>query len=153
MPNLSGCLPQLRHCGCGQAAGQPDREHMEKYLPTFCHCSAGIQFQSTLPSRGATQIAVHTVVHVVYFNPRSPRGERRDFANGVYWGVQFQSTLPSRGATRSPPAGGLACNFNPRSPRGERLVFVVVLSRRRYFNPRSPRGERHFEPAHDTSSI
>ena len=103
-----------------------------------------MQFQSTLPARGAT-----------------------------WWGVVcmtfdvFQSTLPARGATgscielfdareisihaprtgsdkwtafMSPPRG----YFNPRSPHGERRHAVEVSNAdKRHFNPRSPHGERH----------
>ena len=56
-----------------------------------------------------------------YFNPRSPRGERRPRASLPPGLVAFQSTLPSRGAT---------------------IGFIEWLSFRSYFNPRSPRGER-----------
>ena len=79
-------------------------------------------FQSTLPSRGATQ-ALHTCASqhpyfnprsprgerpghvdqspsiISYFNPRSPRGERPDVKVNVAAVCEFQSTLPSRGAT------------------------------------------------------
>ena len=79
-------------------------------------------FQSTLPSRGATvrlliydefiPISIHAplagsdprnlfpLLRRRYFNPRSPRGERRrcPSLSGHVW--LFQSTLPSRGATR-----------------------------------------------------
>ena len=103
----------------------------------------GIQFQSTLPLRGATYrrlcsairpaISIHAPLagsdYVApflgsvyrYFNPRSPCGERRprhDYTAAI---VQFQSTLPLRGAT---PVDGLPPgfhrDFNPRSPCGER---------------------------------
>ena len=57
----------------------------------------------------------------MYFNPRSPRGER-------------------------PPAPSTPWrenNFNPRSPRGERLTPLTHRPHSfKYFNPRSPRGER-----------
>ena len=56
-------------------------------------------FQSTLPSRGATRGKHPGVLPEVHFNPRSPRGERLHTQNqGIIQGV-FQSTLPSRGAT------------------------------------------------------
>ena len=55
-------------------------------------------FQSTLPARGATW-AMNEATHTkVDFNPRSPRGERRQ----------------TEVSCSSPP------DFNPRSPRGER---------------------------------
>ena len=68
----------------------------------------GLQFQSTLPARGATTV-------------------------GQYTGLtdKFQSTLPARGATPPPsPRSRPKTNFNPRSPRGERLLaskYVYLL--------------------------
>ena len=81
-----------------------------------------IIFQSTLPSRGATVrrsksismmscISIHaplagsdawearTLLCPVYFNPRSPRGERHKAMEFNRDEAEFQSTLPSRGAT------------------------------------------------------
>ena len=57
----------------------------------------------------------------MYFNPRSPHGERR----GSQWGQppwgRFQSTLPARGATLIRSAHMyISSHFNPRSPHGER---------------------------------
>ena len=79
------------------------------------------QFQSTLPARGATfclysmgslrVISIHTPregsdpksggcsYSADYFNPHSPRGERRQFAYLLGPVTTFQSTLPARGAT------------------------------------------------------
>ncbi len=58
----------------------------------------------------------------LYFNPRSPRGERHQTRGIRVRPHQFQSTLPARGAT---------------------LVVLIVMVIDKYFNPRSPRGERH----------
>ena len=58
-----------------------------------------LQFQSTLPSRGAT---LHEAVRRFLdfdFNPRSPRGERPADTSQGQTAAKFQSTLPSRGAT------------------------------------------------------
>ena len=145
-------------------------------------------FQSTLPARGATHpnvywlrppaISIHAprtgsdgavvgaIVCSVYFNPRSPHGERPDtrwFHDYIYG---FQSTLPARGATRALRRGHLrVCHFNPRSPHGERRwktndCFAVgkfqstlpargatrsalgITRKQADFNPRSPHGER-----------
>ena len=81
------------------------------------------QFQSTLPSRGATTRTGYTRRRPWHFNPRSPRGERRQHAPLI--------TKPS--------------NFNPRSPRGERRAHRKESCCHSYFNPRSPRGERRFD--------
>ena len=80
------------------------------------------EFQSTLPSRGATAkgqlckrwggISIHAPLagsdaslrsglwERRHFNPRSPRGERRISVRLQKKPPIFQSTLPSRGATR-----------------------------------------------------
>ena len=39
----------------------------------------GIQFQSTLPARGATFSLPSMACWMMYFNPRSPHGERPPF--------------------------------------------------------------------------
>ena len=86
------------------------------------------QFQSTLPMRGATIIALTSAVLAIisihaphagsdivaqllfvpslYFNPRSPCGERRTCPPSTCQTCRFQSTLPMRGATN--PLIGIA---------------------------------------------
>ena len=59
-----------------------------------------IVFQSTLPARGATKNSFHRSPRCLYFNPRSPRGERPLRRYRVIDALYiFQSTLPARGAT------------------------------------------------------
>ena len=82
---------------------------------------ASLTFQSTLPVWGATQdflgvvlwkdISIHAprvgsdlyqsgvVPLPLYFNPRSPCGERRSPCKSPLWANKFQSTLPVWGAT------------------------------------------------------
>ena len=103
---------------------------------------------------------------VIYFNPRSPCGERPIALDNPILDTKFQPTLPVRGATSScdltliggpisthaPRAGsdvksllrGLRNqDFNPRSPCGERLSVNPVRALYSVnFNPRSPCGER-----------
>ena len=100
------------------------------------------KFQPTHPVRGATSLirarfgVVVISTHApragsdsidslynsffVYFNPRSPCGERPQQATRLFH--------PD--------------NFNPRSPCGERLVRPQQVQPNPYFNPRSPCGER-----------
>ena len=63
----------------------------------------------------------------VYFNPRSPHGERPKRQWGRLNLQKFQSTLPARGATLY--VGGeyyiTYGNFNPRSPHGERRELIL----------------------------
>ena len=82
-----------------------------------------------------------------YFNPRSPRGERRGLIYIFIIFHLFQSTLSARRATvQDLDIIQIVKNFNPRSPRGERLrrscsknataAFQSTLSARRatYFS-------------------
>ena len=80
-----------------------------------------VKFQSTLHIRGANAfaecayflsiISIHAphtgsdkhrllpISKPLYFNPRSPYGERPAMSDATLCGVKFQSTLPIRGAT------------------------------------------------------
>ena len=149
------------------------------------------KFQSTLPAGGATPdsypaprlhppISIHaprggsdvrnfvcSVLPLLYFNPRSPRGERLDEVLPGDTFEIFQSTLPAGGATSRlksceeasdcisihAPRGGsdlpfraycLIWNISIHAPRGgsdqHLLIFCPFPSLD--FNPRSPRGER-----------
>ena len=57
-------------------------------------------FQSTLPARGATDsVRLSTMQASSNFNPRSPHGERPAALTATVSSGEFQSTLPARGAT------------------------------------------------------
>ena len=126
-----------------------------------------LQFQSTLPVGGATCGLFPYAMMPIYFNPRSPWGERRngDIDDKQY--QKFQSTLPVGGATlisRMPirgqmvfqstlPVGGatgitrqdiFAVNrFQSTLPVGGATVGSLSwIKMPEYFNPRSPWGER-----------
>ena len=58
-----------------------------------------VQFQSTLPARGATGRQEWAYFRRNDFNPRSPHGERRNKQRCAISICLFQSTLPARGAT------------------------------------------------------
>ena len=77
------------------------------------------QFQSTLPSQGATK---KTVISQPI--------------------MQFQSTLPSQGATRLRFVTSVVLHFNPRSPHRERPRTSPLVGGAFDFNPRSPHRER-----------
>ena len=132
--------------------------------------SSPIRFQSTLPARGATFVAVFRErgdlisIHAprtgsdqsatrragagAYFNPRSPHGERR--THGMQWHVwttTFQSTLPARGATRPALYTAIVKAFiSIHAPRtGSDDVALLAAEADADFNPRSPHGERPAE--------
>ena len=146
------------------------------------------RFQSTLPAGGATSV-VKPVVHffhisihtprggsdvistllcpiTFYFNPHSPRGERRSTRRKARRNSRFQSTLPAGGATEADlyrrldackfqstlPAGGATVrgvdarswnNISIHTPRGgSDALPPAYQSKPSNFNPHSPRGER-----------
>ena len=104
------------------------------------------EFQSTHPSRGATDIpfrrqmpprvSIHAPLAgcdmedrlflnpVASFNPRTPRGVRPSFVSQFLSVSLFQSTHPSRGATLQGFRHALQVRrFNPRTPRGVRPLW------------------------------
>ena len=114
-PGLSG-VPQLGNFNPRSPRGERP--------PDWDLAGKAVEFQSTLPSRGATIGLWALCFLTLDFNPRSPRGERREKL----------IHLTTSG------------NFNPRSPRGERPRIINSLTRSQNFNPRSPRGERPILP-------
>ena len=73
----------------------------------FSGCGGVGIFQSTLPSRGATGCLLISTLPEEDFNPRSPRGERLDMLTRGASRDVFQSTLPSRGATSRRKSKGI----------------------------------------------
>ena len=87
------------------------------------------RFQSTLPGWGATFQTSWPKIWRIYFNPRSPDGERRDNPTGGNNPGVFQSTLPGWGATKARHRRWTRnYNFNPRSPDGERPETIYRRS-------------------------
>ena len=70
-----------------------------------CSSSSTMEFQPTLPARGATYSATTEARLTLYFNPRSPHGER----HGMCECRQYRR------------------DFNPRSPHGERRISTPIL--------------------------
>ena len=83
---------------------------------------SGYNFNPRSPRGERRDLSLDAEV-LAYFNPRSPRGERLDMLTRGASRDVFQSTLPSRGATSRRKSKGIWYqNFNPRSPRGERQI-------------------------------
>ena len=126
----------------------------------------GCAFQSTRPSRGATNFT-RPLFGRSYISIHAPlAGRDLGVTVTAYPQSVFQSTRPSRGATwRFPMRGGGTRHFNPRAPRGARPIsfkggeeYILFQStrpsrgatqcrlhagcRRKDFNPRAPRGAR-----------
>ena len=99
------------------------------------------------------------------FNPRSPRGERREAYRKTVADAIFQSTLPAGGATGRPDKNSVRRAISIHAPRGGSDWTTMCRRCSRFisihaprggsdqftrteplesanFNPRSPRGER-----------
>ena len=99
---------------------------------------------STHAPRVGSDIA-HSRVNLLhsYFNPRSPRGERRDLDCAGRTDENISTHAPRVGSDDSVSrVTAKIPYFNPRSPRGERPKHEFIGFGMQYFNPRSPRGER-----------
>ncbi len=130
------------------------------------HASGANTFQSTLPARGATGTETERGDNGFDFNPRSPRGERRNLSAVALRRSCISIHAPREGSDvnvfclrlsggisiHAPREGSdssffgalmATTDFNPRSPRGERPLAVEDPEHgKNDFNPRSPRGER-----------
>ena len=101
------------------------------------------RFLSTLPARGATFVSPNLYSVVLYFYPRSPRGERRSKSSSFWAGILFLSTLPARGATRCGDPAPPAQTISIHAPReGSDPTTSTMRAATANFYPRSPRGER-----------
>ena len=81
----------------------PHGERQHRYVMV----SQWVEFQSTLPARGATLARPRLLRPMGNFNPRSPHGERLSARACGDRPRKFQSTLPARGAT-APLCDGVA---------------------------------------------
>ena len=131
--------------------------------PLFPDYSRGISIHA--PRVGSDLVLPPQNLGTIYFNPRSPCGERLQGSGMAAGQIQFQSTLPVWGATgclvftfrlsyisiHAPRVGSdtadiagakMPRDFNPRSSCGERPINSPSLTPHHYFNPRSPCGER-----------
>ena len=90
-----------------------------------------VQFQSTLPIRGATAPDVRSVSGSLISIHAPHTGSDSSARSALSIVSVFQSTLPIRGATSFMDAGKRQRYFNPRSPYGERHIlfrFPLVTS-------------------------
>ena len=129
--------------------------------------SAWSRFQPTLPARGATRHKDRRTRAALYFNPRSPHGERPLRQTDTPPEQLISTHAPRTGSdtcarvmdripaisTHAPRTGSdfysllvgqcALPHFNPRSPHGERRnISPIKISQKVNFNPRSPHGER-----------
>ena len=125
-----------------------------------------INFQSTLPGRGATSCTFDAALLNATFNPRSPGGERPCFFIQDGRQEDFQSTLPGRGATTTSRRICSPCSIFQSTLPGRGATRAIVSVTMPFdlsihapragsdganpgerqaispFNPRSPGGER-----------
>ena len=108
-------------------------------VPVFRTVCATETFQSTCPARGTTCTGISTLFTVSDFNPRAPRGARREFISGVMQNIRFQSTCPARGTTTSHRTISHKSDFNPRAPRGARPPTSLPVKATRLISIHVPR--------------
>ncbi len=102
-----------------------------------------VVFQSTLSSRRATRQSGRLRYCRMYFNPRSPHGERLLSRRRMLPKHRFQSTLSSRRATSHIGCVSLFVCISIHALLTESdAVSVNIRGRIADFNPRSPHGER-----------
>ena len=112
-----------------------------------------LQFQPTLPARGATR-RERQGGHADHISTHAPRtGSDCRTSGRSSRIVPFQPTLPARGATFGDEATAKAAQeFQPTLPaRGATIIAVPLRRRFTNFNPRSPHGERPEPPARAAS--
>ena len=81
----------------------------------------------------------------LHFNPRAPRGARRQTLMLSEMGLLFQSTRPARGATGKCSGNVRGDDISIHAPREGRDYHSLAAWRQGDdFNPRAPRGARRF---------
>ncbi len=109
-------------------------------------CAIPICISIHAPRGGSDHQRRSNINPAAYFNPRSPRGERRQLPPSSGLQAEFQSTLPAGGATTVNVFGLFpGWLFQSTLPAGGATHRWSSLSRSatgKHFNPRSPRGER-----------
>ena len=83
-------------------------------------------FQSTLPAGGATSRHSNITRSPLYFNPRSPQGERQRAATFDKHQSVFQSTLPAGGATKTRTAQSQKQRISIHAPRRGSDLFMTA---------------------------
>ena len=89
-----------------------------------------VVFQSTLPVGGATAILSSCFPCLVYFNPRSPWGERQqrctNFRQHLWLGCQFRQAQPRKSRTK-PVQKQMSSSWIPEKSRANLQGFSVHL--------------------------
>ena len=109
--------------------------------------SRGTAYRCTIsihaPRGGSDVFYSNNCASHIYFNPRSPWGERRVLGWIKTTKDRFQSTLPVGGATKIQYTGAVSISISIHAPRGGSDSASALAQRSAmHFNPRSPWGER-----------
>ena len=105
----------------------------------FLSLMAGVEFQSTLPARGATPNYRHNHIDcdISIHAPRTGSDTKPSTVPRCH--CRFQSTLPARGATCIRWGAPLfVAHFNPRSPHGERPIVTPAAAAQYQFQSTLP---------------
>ena len=99
------------------------------------------------PRVGCDQCDAGNQLRFHNFNPRTPRGVRRNRSLSKLEFYIFQSTHPAWGATFWKARKHESTNISIHAPRvGCDCPAIQTKFRLRHFNPRTPRGVRHSAP-------
>ncbi len=103
-----------------------------------------ILFQSPLPCGEATTVLPPFQFRLLYFNPRSPCGERRRMMDYRKFAVDISIPAPRAGSDVAPkrPLTVDELFQSPLPVRGATLLATAIFLNMIDFNPRSPCGER-----------
>ena len=112
-------------------------------VPAGVVTAAVAGFQPTPPARAATRRPSLTLTGTSRFNPRRPRGRRRNDPNGWQMSRWFQPTPPARAATHLVRESSARVKVSTHAARaGGDLRWSAALGAWTGFNPRRPRGRR-----------
>ena len=106
-----------------------------------------LEFQPTLPARGATYAELNKVYRRLAFQPTLPARGATVLLCSRQHKLRISTHAPRTGSDHGTPRLTRAgSDFNPRSPHGERQKGRPKKASQGYFNPRSPHGERLKKP-------
>ncbi len=137
-----GSDPFLQGAFCTHHYFNPRAPHGERRFRALVHHTSVIQFQSTLPARGATCCRC-PVLRTDTISIHAPRTGSDNWLGSNFFDVTISIHAPRTGSDADDKKVlQKHLDFNPRSPHGERPRHSSPRPSRSHFNPRSPHGER-----------
>ena len=110
------------------------------------------KFQSTLPLRGATEKHVYIAFKIRISIHTPLAGSDTIETTRTHMAMHFNPHSPCGERPADFSTASNRCDFNPHSPCGERPLALKTIPRTTDFNPHSPCGERPVNPNHRTTA-